>query len=66
MIVPTWDLPYCWIDELLGYPTVWEGPAGSIVIDPKDSFSADFDLTRRPLVIAGRREKLIYSTLYLG
>ena len=35
-------------------------------IDPRDSFSADFDLTRRPLVIAGRREKLIYSTLYLG
>ena len=35
------------------------------VFDPRESFSADFALTRRLLVIAGRREKLIYSALYL-
>ena len=66
MLVPTWDLPYQKIAKELVYPTVWEVPCGDNVIDPRDSFSADFDLTRRPLVIAGRREKLIYSTLYLG
>ena len=59
-------LPYRRIAKELVYQKVWEVHCGDNVSDTRDWFSAEFNLTRRPLVIAGRREKLIYSTLYLG